>query len=109
MENLDLDYREEEAIKFISNSLPANMKMLVKEEDIEYVLDFIFDFYNEKGYLDDENEESDESVEIIENEMFNYIMEKIEEDGKSNKFPENVVAAIMEGEFEYCKSVGVFE
>lgn len=106
MENLDLEYHEEEAIKFISNSLPANMKTLVKEDDIEYVLDFIFDFYNEKGYLD---EESEESVEIIENEMFNYIMEQIEKDGKSSKYPENVVAAIMEGEFEYCKSIGVFE
>ena len=106
MENLDFEYREEEAIKFISNSLPASIKSRVKEEDIEYVQDIIFDFYNEKGYLDGE---SDESVEIIENEMFNYIMEQIEKDGKSNKFPEIVVSAIMEGEFEYCKSIGVFE
>jgi len=109
MEDLDFEYREEEAIKFISNCLPANIKKLVKEEDIEYVLDFIFDFYNEKGYLNEENAESDEKVEIIENEMFNYIMEQIEKDGKSKKFPENVVAAIMEGEYEYSLSIGMFE
>ena len=48
----DLEYREEEAVEFILNHLPAEVRKSVKNDDVEYILDVIYDYYEEKGYLD---------------------------------------------------------
>ena len=105
----DLEYNEDEAVKFILNHLPAEIKKKIKEGDIEYILDLIYDFYTENGYLDEEDEESDEIVDIAENEIFDFIINQVSIDQRSEKFTEAVVDAILDGEYEYCKSIGVFE
>jgi hypothetical protein len=105
----DLEYNEDEAVKFILNYLPAEIKTKIKNDDIEYLLDVIYDFYDQKGYFDKENEESDEVVDIIENEMFDFIMNQVSIDQKSEQFTESVISAILDGEYEYCKSIGVFD
>ena len=102
----DLEYCEEEAIKFILNQLPAEIKKKVKNEDVEYVLDAIYNFYDERGYLDEEN---DEVVDVSENEVLEYIMTQVENDKRSEQFTEDIVSAILDGEYKYCVSVGVFE
>jgi RNA polymerase-binding transcription factor DksA len=105
----DLEYNEDEAVKFIMDHLPAEIKEKVKNDDIEYVLDVIYDFYNERGYLDEADEESDETVDIAENEMFEYIINQVSIDQKSEQLTEDVVDAILDGEYEYCKSIGIFD
>ncbi len=102
----ELEYCEEEAIKFIMNHLPAEIGKSIKSDDIEYILDVIYDFYDEKGYLDEEN---DEVVDIIENEMFEYIMNQIAKEKKTELLTEDAVAAILDAEYEYNKLTGVFE
>jgi len=104
----DLDYNEEEAVKFILKSLPAELKQKVTRDDIEYILDVIYDYYEEKGYLNDESEDSPELVDVDEGEMFDYIVAQVAADKKSEQLPENAVGAILEGEYEYCRSIGVF-
>jgi len=105
----DFEYNEEAAVEFILNHLPAEIKKRVKNDDIEYVLDVIYSFYEEKGYLNEESEESDEIVDVDEYEMFDYIINQVEIDKKSEQLPENVVSAILDGEYEYCRSIGVFK
>ena len=105
----DFEYNEDEAVKFILNHLPAEIKEKVKNDDIEYILDVIYDFYDQKGYLDEEDEESDEIIDISENEIFDFILNQVSIDQKSEQFTEPVVSAILDGEYEYCKSIGVFE
>ncbi len=105
----DLEYNEDEAVKFILNRLPAEMKEKLQSDDIEYVLDAVYDFYEKKGYLDEENEENEETVDIIENEMLEFIINQVGDDKKTEQFTEEVVTAILDGEYEYCKSIGVFE
>jgi len=105
----DLEYNEDEAVKFIMDHLPAEIKKRVKNEDIEYILDVIYDFYNERGYLDEEDEESDEIIDIAENEMFEYIINQVSIDQKSEQLTEDIVDAILDSEYEYCKSIGIFD
>ena len=105
----DLEYCEDEAIKFIMNYLPAEMKKSVNNDDIEYILDVIYDYYDEKGYFDDENEDSDEIVDIVENEMLEYAMNQVTKDKKLEQLTEEIVSAILDGEFEYSKSIGLFQ
>jgi len=104
----DFEYNEDKAVKFILDRLPAEIKKDIKEEDIEYILDLIYDFYSQNGYLNEEDEESDEIVDIAENEIFEFVINQISIDNKSEKFTEEVVDAILDGEYEYCESIGVF-
>lgn len=101
----ELEYCDDEAIKFILNYLPAEMQKTTSEEDIEYILDFVYDYYDEKDFLDDD----EDMIEIDEDEIFNYVIDKILKDNKSEKYPEAVVGEILQGEYEYCRSIGVFE
>ena len=66
-----LVYDEDDAVKYILDFLPAEAKKRVGETEIEYVLDVIYDFYDEKGYVE---EDSTEEANIDEEEMFEYIV-----------------------------------
>jgi hypothetical protein len=102
----ELEYNEEEAVKFILAGLPAELKKTISEEDVEYILECIFSFYDENNYLDEDN---DEVVEIDEEEIFNSVMAQVNKDKKAGKFTESVVNSILEGEYNYCESLGVFD
>ena len=56
-----LEYDDEAAIVFIQKKLPKELN--ISDDDIQYVLDVIYDFYESKGLL---NEDTDEEVEIVE-------------------------------------------
>ena len=104
----ELEYNEEEAIRFILDRMPADLTAKIKKEGIEYILDLIYDFYDEKGYLDGD-EDDDETIDIDESEMIDYIMERIVADNKSAQFSDIIIQTILDEEYEYCKSIGVFK
>ena len=49
-----LEYDDEAAIVFIQKKLPKELN--ISDDDIQYVLDVIYDFYESKGLL---NEDTD--------------------------------------------------
>ena len=59
-----LEYDDEAAIVFIQKKLPKELN--ISDDDIQYVLDVIYDFYESKGLL---NEDTDEEVEIVEEHL----------------------------------------
>ena len=61
-----LVYDEDDAVKFILNFLPAESKAKIDDTLIEYVLDVVYDFYDENGLID---EDSAEEASIDEEEM----------------------------------------
>lgn len=98
-----LVYDEDEAVAFILKYLPQEMRERITEDEIDYVLDVIYDFYEEKGFID---EESAEEASIDEEEMFNYILKAAKKD-KMN-ITEDDVEFILQAEYDYGKSIGVY-
>ncbi len=98
-----LFYDDEEAVKFISNKLPKELRKRIDEEMINYVLDVMYDFYDEKGLI---NEDSTEEASIDEEEMLNYIMKASVKDGVELSADEIIL--ILDGEYEYGKSQGIY-
>ncbi len=98
-----LTYDEDDAVKYILDFLPDDIKKRVGETEIEYVLDVIYDFYDEKGYVE---EDSTEEASIDEEEMFNYIVKASKKD--KIDLTEEDVTFILSGEYEYGKSIGVY-
>jgi len=99
-----LVYDEDEAVKFILDSLPADAKERVDNDKIEYVLDVVYDFYDENGLID---EDSTEEASIDEEEMFKYILKNSKKDKMG--LSEDDIQLILDGEYEYGKSLGIYK
>jgi hypothetical protein len=98
-----LVYDEDEAVKFILNFIPAESKDRIDNDKIEYVLDVVYDFYEENGLID---EDSTEEASIDEEEMFKYILKSSKKD--KMKLTEDDIQLILDGEYEYGKSLGIY-
>lgn len=99
-----LVYNEDEAVKFILDFIPVESKERISDEKIEYVLDVVYDFYDESGLID---EDSTEEASIDEEEMFKYILKNSEKDKMG--LSEDDIQLILDGEFEYGKSLGIYK
>ncbi len=98
-----LVYDEDDAVKFILNFLPEEAKKSINDSKTEYVLDVVYEFYDENGLIE---EDSTEEASIDEEEMFKYILKVSKKD--KMELTEEEVQLILEGEFEYGKSIGIY-
>lgn len=101
-----MEYDEDEAVKFIKNYIPQEIKDKYTNDDINYIIDIVYDFYESKGLM----EESDNSaiVEIDEDEMVAYVQKQTLKD-KIKTFSADDITQIVQGELAYCESIGIFE
>ena len=99
-----LSYDDDEAIKFILNCLPEGLKVKLTNDDITYIIDLIYEFYENKGFMEDSE---DEDVEINEDELIDYVAANAKKAGF--KLNEDEIEAIVQGELSYCDSLGMFE
>ena len=104
-DNDELIYDDDEAIKFILNNLPQEHKSKIDEDDVNYVLDVVYEYYEKNGYFD---ENSSEEVEVDEDELFEFVLKCARED-KMKKLDEIAIQYILDGEFKYCESIGIFK
>ncbi|WP_165023691.1 MULTISPECIES: hypothetical protein [unclassified Dysgonomonas] len=102
-----IQYDEDEAVKFIQNYLPQEMKGKYSSDEINYIIDIIYDFYEDKGFMK-ENVNEDSIVDIDEDEMVEYVLKNTKKD-KISKFESEEIAFIIQGELAYCDSIGLFE
>ncbi len=100
-----LEYDEDESLQFIQDSLPSEMKGEFSDDEINYIVDLIYEFYEVKGFLD---EDDDAEVEIDEDELLEYIFDNAREDG-IRKYTDEQIEAIVAGELAYCDTLNLFE
>lgn len=105
-ENDDLLYDEDDSVKFIQNYLPQELKGRFKDDDIIYVVDLMYDFYESKGYLKEDAADEAEIV-IDEDELVEYVVENAQKEGIVKVTPEEITF-IVQGELEYCESINMF-
>ncbi len=98
-----LVYDEDAAVKFILDFIPAEAKERIDNDKVEYVLDVVYDYYEENGLID---EDSTEEASIDEEEMFKYILKSSKKD--KMKLTEDDIQMILDGEYEYGKSLGIY-
>lgn len=102
-----LIYDEDDSVKFIQNYLPQEMKGKFSNDDINYIVDLVYDFYESKGFMN-EDPEKDADVEIDEEELIAYAIKNAKKDGVG-KFEAEEISFIVQGELEYCDSINMFE
>ncbi|MEE1064076.1 MAG: hypothetical protein UH850_06660 [Paludibacteraceae bacterium] len=105
----EIGYDDKEAVEFILANLDEEYADTTAEE-VEYILDILYDYYEEQGFFD---EDSDDEVDIDEDEILQYVVDQVEKDKKAGeklaqKFDEDRIAEVLEGEYGYCDKTGVF-
>lgn len=100
-------YDEDESVKFIQNYLPQELKGKFSNDDINYIVDLIYEFYESKGFLNDEASD-DAEVDIDEGELADFVVKNAKKDGVGKYTPEEITF-IVQGEMEYCDSIHMFD
>lgn len=98
-----LVYDEDEAVKFILNHIPAASRTTIPDTKVEYVLDVIYEYYDEKGLI---QEDTAEEANIDEEDMFQFLKKFVKKDKMD--ITDEEINLILEGEYEYGKSIGIY-
>ena len=103
----DFLYDEDDSVAFIQNYLPQELKGKFSNDDINYIVDLIYEFYESKGFFDDDSDEN-EDVEIDEDELTQFVVKNAQKDGVGKFLPEEITF-IGQGELAYCDSIQMFD
>lgn len=101
-----LEYDEDDSLRFIQENLPEEMKNEFTDDEINYIVDLIYEFYEEEGFLDEQNDDSE--IEIDEDELLEYIFENAPIDN-IREYTEEQIEAIVACELAYCDSLNLFD
>ncbi len=98
------DFDDSEAIRFILNRLAPETRARITDDDVQYVLDLICDYYDKNDLLDDT---ADSDATIAEDDMHNYIWSMMRRENLTH-MSEDDMQEILDGEFEYGKKIGIY-
>lgn len=104
--NEELFYDDEDAVKYIRKNLEPELSKNISEDDIYYVVDLIYDFYESKGFMNEEDENAE--ITIADDEIIDYAVSMAKKDTLC-KLTQEQIEAIIEGELSYCESIGMFK
>lgn len=97
-EEISMDkYDDSDAVAFIRNYLPLELKEKFSEDDIYYILDVSEDYYEQGNFF-----EADEETE--ERELIEYIFREAKKDGIGN-FTREDILFVLRGEEAYFESI----
>ena len=100
------EYDEDDAVAFIQNYLPQELKGKFTSDELNYIIDLIYEFYEDKGFLDETDDEVD--VEIDVDELISFVVKQAQKD-KVGKFSPEDITFIVQGELAYCDSLDIFD
>lgn len=98
------EFDDDACIAFIMNLIPEQDRAGMTEDDIQWVLDVIYDFYESEGLID-ESTASDGYVD--ETAELDYIRKAAKKDGVT--LTDEQIQLILDGEYEYGLSIGIYE
>ncbi len=102
-----IGYDEDDAVKYIQNFLPQEIKGKFSDDEINYIIDIIYEFYEHKGLLDEGTSDED-IVDIDEDELVQFVLKNTQKD-KLREFTPEEITFIIQGELAYCESLDIFE
>ena len=99
----DLLFDDTETINYIINGLDDSEKKCVNNDLIQDILDYILDFYEEKGYLEGDD---DDEIAISEEELFSYI--KMQLNNNDQTLSDELLQKILDLEYQFAQKNGIF-
>lgn len=103
----EISYDEEKAVEFIRNFLPEEKKDQYTNDEILFVIDCIWDYYEANGLLDLSNiDDGDEEIDM--DNITNYVKKAIEKDCEIS-IESTDIKLIIQGELAYEETIEIFD
>jgi hypothetical protein len=99
-------FDEEEAIKFIRATLTPEKNSEIPDDEILYIIDTIWDWYEKNGYLEISADITDEE-ELNVDALTAYVQKELRRAGELSVTPADV-EAIVKAELQYEESIEEF-
>lgn len=97
------EYDEDLAIRFIRNAVGEQVSDQYSDDEILYIIDIIWDYYEKKGFLKLNDKKTEN--ELLEDDILTaYVKKEIAQDGEIIMDPEDV-GKIVKAELEYEESL----
>ncbi len=106
-EDNEMIYDEDDSVRFIRNYLPIELKDKFSDDEINYIVDLVYEFYDTKGFFDGADDNDDTQIEIDEDELINFVIKNARKN-EVGKYEPDDIAFIVQGELEYCDSINMF-
>lgn len=106
MEENYLKYDEEEALAFIRKYIPNTVSEQYSNDEILFIIDTVWDYYESKGIVRLEPKLTDNQIENVDN-LVDYVRKEVKKDGEILMDPADI-EYIVKGELAYEKSIEIF-
>lgn len=100
---MGMEYDEQQAIEFIRNILPDDIKEKYTDDEILYVIDVIWDYYEKKGFLSLNDIETEDEL-LDPDDLVAYVRKEIAAD-QEIEIDNADLKYIVNGELEYEESL----
>jgi len=97
------DEDDEKCIEFIKNYMPSEMKGHFTDDDLQYIIDVLADYYAESGILDAEPDK-DGYIDIDLDNAVEYVIKESKKQQMGPYNPEELFF-VVQGEMEYTESI----
>ncbi len=101
-----MGYDEDKAVEFIRAFLPAEIRDKYTDDEILFVVDCIWDYYESKGLLE-LSSDFDEEEQLDIKDLTDYVLKAIKKDGELIMDTADI-EYIVKGELAYEESLDVF-
>lgn len=98
-----MEYDEEKAIEFIRKFVGDDISNQFSDDEILYIIDIIWDYYEKKGYLSYSKAVTDHEL-LDENDLIAFVKKELKNDQTLVMDPKDV-GEIVKGELEYEESL----
>lgn len=98
-----MGYDEDMAIQFIRNFAGEDISRQFSDDEILFIIDIIWDFYEKKGYLAVNSSVTNDEL-LDEDELIAYVRKELKNDNTLIMDPKDV-GVIVKGELEYEESL----
>jgi hypothetical protein len=103
-------FDEDNAVEYIRTSLPDDIKEKYDDDELLYIVDIIWDYYESKGMLsldfdvdEDEEQEGDDDLLNVD-DLVAFVKKELRKDAECN-IESSDVKYIVKGELEYEESL----
>ena len=98
-----MKFDEDDAVNYIRETLPESVSDKYSDDEILYVIDTIWDWYEKNGYLSLDTEVTDDGL-LDEEQLVAYVRKEIRNDKEIMMDPDDV-GLIVKGELQYEESI----
>lgn len=106
MDDQQFKFDEDNALKFIRNDIPLEVSQKYSDDEILYVIDTIWDYYEQKGFLSLNLDETEDEVMDVD-DLTKYVKKEIRNDKELLMDPKDV-ELIVKAELNYEESLESF-